>query len=99
MEKKVIFVLQLFLTFCAFKVKLCQMCDVANVQVENEDGVIQVFEVKRLEPVKGDTCGSCGQQAVNSSPRLSGLGSSVFLTIGEAAPECGAFICFKICYC
>ncbi|XP_063430079.1 tetratricopeptide repeat protein 13-like [Mytilus trossulus] len=88
MEKKVRFVLQLLLTFCAFKVKVCQMCDVANVQVENEDGVIQVFEVKRLEPVKGDTCGSCSQQAVNAGPRLSGLGSSVFLTIGEAAPEC-----------
>ncbi|VDI27895.1 Hypothetical predicted protein [Mytilus galloprovincialis] len=88
MEKKVRFVLQLLLTFCAFKVKVGQMCDVANVQVENEDGVIQVFEVKRLEPVKGDTCGSCSQQAVNAGPRLSGLGSSVFLTIGEAAPEC-----------
>lgn len=89
MEKKVRFVLQLLLTFCAFKVKVGQMCDVANVQVENEDGVIQVFEVKRLEPVKGDTCASCSQQAVNAGPRLSGLGSSVFLTIGEAAPECG----------
>lgn len=92
MEKKVIFVLQLLLTCCAFRAKLCQMCDVANIQVENEDGVIQVFEVKRLEPVKGDTCGStCSQQAVNAGPRFSGLGSSVFLTIGEAAPECGVF--------
>ncbi|XP_060081664.1 tetratricopeptide repeat protein 13-like [Ylistrum balloti] len=65
-----------------------QSCGIANVQVENEDGTTQVFEVKRLEPVKGESCSLCTLKPVNFVPRLTALESNVFLAVGEVVSQC-----------
>lgn len=63
-------------------------CGFAHVQVENEDGTTQVFEVKRLEPVKAESCSLCSLKPVNSIPRLTPLQSNVFLAVGEVNSLC-----------
>ncbi|OWF38627.1 Tetratricopeptide repeat protein 13 [Mizuhopecten yessoensis] len=65
-----------------------QSCGIANVQVENEDGTTQVFEVKGLEPVKGESCSICALKPVNFVPQLTALQSNVFLAVGEVASQC-----------
>ncbi|XP_062603404.1 tetratricopeptide repeat protein 13-like [Saccostrea cucullata] len=62
--------------------------DVEKFQVENEDGTTQIFEVKRLEPVNGESCAICSQNTVNSSPRLTPIRSNVFIAVGEVATDC-----------
>ncbi|KAK3093376.1 hypothetical protein FSP39_014746 [Pinctada imbricata] len=76
------------LTLLVPSTKLDPMCDVANVQVENEDGTFQVFEVKRLEPVVGETCVFCSQKPVNSVPRPTQLRTNVFISAGEVSTKC-----------
>jgi len=83
---------QLVLYFIACFVLVVQTdekCGIANVQVENEDGTTQVFEVKKLEPVKEESCVLCDLKPVNSVPGLTVLRSNVFVAIGEASLECG----------
>lgn len=63
--------------------------DIENIHVENEDGTTQVFEVKRLEPVNGESCVICSQNIVNSSPRLAPIRSNVFIAVGEVTTDCG----------
>ncbi|XP_048734354.1 tetratricopeptide repeat protein 13-like isoform X2 [Ostrea edulis] len=62
--------------------------DIENIHVENEDGTTQVFEVKRLEPVNGESCVICSQNIVNSSPRLAPIRSNVFIAVGEVTTDC-----------
>ena len=81
--------LLLYMLSLVSMIKLDQTCDIANVQVENEDGTMQVFEVKRLEPVKADTCVLCSQRPVNSVPRPTQLRTNVYITSGEIATSCG----------
>ena len=93
----------LLLCFCTVLVShLSQqaelMCEVANVKVESEDGRTQMFEMKKLEPVKGEACTLCAHPAVNLAPQISALKSQLILTVAdkELSPECGIIISFNL---
>ena len=67
------------------------MCEVANVKVESEDGRTQMFEMKKLEPTKGEACTLCAHPAVNLAPQISTLKSQLILSVAdkEMSSECG----------
>ena len=90
---KVLLLLSFYGIFSAFHAEL--MCEVANVKVESEDGRTQMFEMKKLEPTKGEACTLCAHPAVNLAPQISALKSQLVLSVAdkELSPECGT-----ICY-
>ncbi|XP_071080039.1 tetratricopeptide repeat protein 13-like isoform X1 [Haliotis cracherodii] len=65
-----------------------QFCEIANVQIEHEDGTRQVFELKRIEPIKGAPCLVCGNKASNREWETTPLTFNIVLTPGEVVAEC-----------
>ena len=86
---KVLLMLSFYGIFSAFHAEL--MCEVANVKVESEDGRTQMFEMKKLEPTKGEACTLCAHPAVNLTPQISALKSQLILSVAdkELSSECG----------
>ncbi|XP_041352986.1 tetratricopeptide repeat protein 13-like isoform X2 [Gigantopelta aegis] len=79
------------LTFCILFINSqgdSQFCEIANVQIENEDGRRQVFELKRIEPVKGGPCLLCAWKSSSGTWETSPLRFSLLLTPGEVVAEC-----------
>ncbi|KAL3874145.1 hypothetical protein ACJMK2_037196 [Sinanodonta woodiana] len=66
------------------------MCEVANIQVESEDGRTQTFEMKKMEPRRGDYCLSCSRPSLSSAPHVTTLRSKLILSIAdkEISSEC-----------
>ena len=67
------------------------MCEIANVEVESEDGRTQTFEMKKLESVNGEACSLCAHPAMNSAPEFTALKSHIILSVAdkEISNECG----------
>ncbi|XP_050404456.1 tetratricopeptide repeat protein 13 isoform X2 [Patella vulgata] len=66
-----------------------QVCDIANVQIENEDGSRQVFELKRLLPQKDSPCLLCsGNDPGIRTWEITPLSFNVVLSQGELINEC-----------
>lgn len=88
-----VFVVVVVLSCVVFTFQSENSCGIANVQVENEDGTTQVFEVKKLQPMKGDSCVTCHLTPVNSVPTLTPLQSNIVISVGEVTSACGMLYC------
>ncbi|KAK7508270.1 hypothetical protein BaRGS_00000509 [Batillaria attramentaria] len=73
-----------------------QVCEVANVHIENEDGSHQVFELKNLEPAQSGAYVLCSNRQGQHTPAgpapwtESALRFNVMLTPGEVVTACEA---------